>query len=612
MEKKVYEFISKQTNDPIIEWKTCKISGSEFPFFASELKLLENISPVIDGKKYILSSPEISPDMRNMQRLAIRNERKFYTFTNALGKKEITTISPDMNKKIVSMKEYFDQDNTALGISYSGDFLSDLKNLIFSLPQPSKLTYEMENADYCNQESDDKNCYMNAWWHVNENSAYTTYSVRSKWTIDNYRVWDCENIYQSLNVSKSQNVFFSQYIENVFNVWFAYDIIWGQNILFGSGLRNASYVYKNKVLQKEEWEKIFHEYKEKIKSYAWLQEVMKEYEIFLQQFPKKAILNTNVENVSGNELTNSKNVVCGFVGEESYDVANSYIFAGIKTCADLTSTWWCEKSYNIGSSMQLMWWIVCSHIMAGDTHDTMYGYMMQSGGNNLWSCWLSNQEYTILNKKYEPNLRKETASNIIEELQAKNMFWEFFDVSLSPYPYNDSVAYDYYPVGKVIENGSEKIVDKHGIGVLEILNPDQTISDAIWDLWGEKKLQIRRRTKENEINIPQGISVINTYDIPDNIDDVKDDIIEKAILCETSWRPFRLISMELTFYRKHGLPIPRKHYDVRHYEKLQKRLWIELYLRTCDKCWVEMLSVYDEKYTGKVYCEACYDKEIYE
>jgi hypothetical protein len=162
MQRQVYEFISKQNKDPIVEWKVCKISGKEFPLFSSELALLETISPVIDGKKYMLSKPDIHPDMRNMQRLAIRNERKFYTFTNASGKKEITTISPDMKKKIVSMKDYFIQDNTTLGISYSGDFLHDLKNLIFSLPQPSKLTHEMENADYCNQESDDKNCYMNA------------------------------------------------------------------------------------------------------------------------------------------------------------------------------------------------------------------------------------------------------------------------------------------------------------------------------------------------------------------------------------------------------------------------------------------------------------------
>ncbi len=28
--KEVYNYISKQTNDPIVEWKTCEVSGTQF------------------------------------------------------------------------------------------------------------------------------------------------------------------------------------------------------------------------------------------------------------------------------------------------------------------------------------------------------------------------------------------------------------------------------------------------------------------------------------------------------------------------------------------------------------------------------------------------------
>jgi len=44
---------------------------------------MEKVSPIIKNKKYLLSKPNISPQMRDMQRLAIRNERKFYTFLNS-------------------------------------------------------------------------------------------------------------------------------------------------------------------------------------------------------------------------------------------------------------------------------------------------------------------------------------------------------------------------------------------------------------------------------------------------------------------------------------------------------------------------------------------------
>jgi formylmethanofuran dehydrogenase subunit E len=87
--------------------------------------------------------------------------------------------------------------------------------------------------------------------------------------------------------------------------------------------------------------------------------------------------------------------------------------------------------------------------------------------------------------------------------------------------------------------------------------------------------------------------------------------LEKAILCEISWKPFRLVKAELEFYRTHHLPVPHRHYNVRHIERLKERPWRILYLRTCDKCATEMLTVYPKEYAGKVYCESCYQKEIY-
>ncbi|MBP7008063.1 hypothetical protein KBB05_05150 [Patescibacteria group bacterium] len=49
---------------------------------------------------------------------------------------------------------------------------------------------------------------------------------------------------------------------------------------------------------------------------------------------------------------------------------------------------------------------------------------------------------------------------------------------------------------------------------------------------------------------------------------------------------------EIDFYRKHNLPLPRKHPDVRHEERMKLRPGRTLFLRTCDCCGKEMLSVY--------------------
>jgi len=45
---------------------------------------------------------------------------------------------------------------------------------------------------------------------------------------------------------------------------------------------------------------------------------------------------------------------------------------------------------------------------------------------------------------------------------------------------------------------------------------------------------------------------------------------------------FRIIKEELEFYRKHNLPIPRKHPDDRHKQRISLRLPRKLYTRTCD------------------------------
>ena len=46
--KEVYDYISRQMNDPIMEWKTCEVSGAQFPIYQSDLEFYDKISPVIN------------------------------------------------------------------------------------------------------------------------------------------------------------------------------------------------------------------------------------------------------------------------------------------------------------------------------------------------------------------------------------------------------------------------------------------------------------------------------------------------------------------------------------------------------------------------------------
>ena len=104
--------------------------------------------------------------------------------------------------------------------------------------------------------------------------------------------------------------------------------------------------------------------------------------------------------------------------------------------------------------------------------------------------------------------------------------------------------------------------------------------------------------------------------LQDDIKDVNDDILDAAIECETSGKPFRVIKAELEFYRKHNLPIPRKNPDERHFERMTLRPARKLRHRTCmcaeashdhkGKCDVEFETTFSPERPEIVYCEKCY------
>jgi CxxC-x17-CxxC domain-containing protein len=76
-------------------------------------------------------------------------------------------------------------------------------------------------------------------------------------------------------------------------------------------------------------------------------------------------------------------------------------------------------------------------------------------------------------------------------------------------------------------------------------------------------------------------------------------------------KPFRIIPQELDFYRKHNLPIPRRHPNQRHLDRMSLRNPRKLYTRKCDKCGKEIQTTYAPERTEIVYCEECYNKEVY-
>src|SRR5437870_2911906 len=73
---------------------TCTQCLLPFQVTEDDLKFYEQVSPVFDGKKYIIPPPTQCPDCRQQRRLAQCNERHFFNGECALCKSRILTQYP--------------------------------------------------------------------------------------------------------------------------------------------------------------------------------------------------------------------------------------------------------------------------------------------------------------------------------------------------------------------------------------------------------------------------------------------------------------------------------------------------------------------------------------
>jgi hypothetical protein len=160
-------------------------------------------------------------------------------------------------------------------------------------------------------------------------------------------------------------------------------------------------------------------------------------------------------------------------------------------------------------------------------------------------------------------------------MQETKEWGEFFPVATAPFGYNESKASEWYPLSK-------KEVLHHG-----------------W-AWSEY-----------EAPHPQVAKTIPASRLPPSIAEIPDSILQWAIVCEKTGKPFKIIRQELDFYRRSGLPVPHREPKQRHYDRLARTNPCKLFARECAKCKKDIQTTYAPDRPEKVYCEECYLKEVY-
>ncbi len=556
---------------------SCRQCGNKFEIFKEDIALY---------KKLQVPPPKLCFECRKQRRFGFYNTvLKFYKKQNArTGKEIISTFSPESPYKIYGLNYWWSDKwgggDYAREYDFSKPFFSQFDNLNLSVPHPAITHYwkGVVNSPYTIAAVSSKNCYLVSVAARLENVHYSYWVGASEDCLDLLNTSHCENCYELIDCYASYNCHFCRGCEECVDGYFLYDCRNCQSCFGCTHLRHKAYCFFNKQYSKKE-------YLEKIKEINLgdrnvLERYRKRFEDLLKKtFRQNLYFDSRNINCVGDQLWHSKN--CYQVFRNDYGVENVRygvdLVSGTKDCMDL----W-DVGPNVSLSYEAVEAVNGSNLkfvfFVRESLDLEYCIACHNCQHCFACVGIRGKKYHIFNKKYS----KEEYWKLLDKIKTKMLedreYGEFFPLSMSLYPYNNTYAMIEFPLTKkeVIKNG--------------------------WQWHNETKIPVDLK----------GLNLIKAEDIPKDIKDVKDDILNKAIVCEVTKKPFRLIETELNFYRKHHLPIPTKSPEQRMLERFQKRNPSKLWKTKCDKCGEQMLTSYPptKQKELKIYCKECYNKEI--
>jgi len=340
-----------------------------------------------------------------------------------------------------------------------------------------------------------------------------------------------------------------------------------QYCIYCSNLKNKKYHIFNEPVDPQKYDEIAST----LGSYTNLTDKLKAFQDFRLHFPQRFMRGFQNENVEGDHLVNCKNAINCFDSMHIWDgkYCNQIFIKGkdMMDCEECGEAELVYESTNVAYNCYNM--LFCTQC-AQQANDHTYCFYC-SGGHDLFGCvGLKKSEYCILNKQYTKEEYEALVPRIIEHMKTTGEWGEFFPISTSSFPYNLTMAQDRFPLSK--EEATAK--------VYKWRDPDP---------------------KEYS---PQ------TYQIPDDIKDVPETIIDEIFACTSCNRNYKITSLELRLYKKNNLPIPRKCFYCRHNERRISRNDRKLYDRNCQKCNLEVKTTYSPEQPEIIYCEKCYQESM--
>ena len=579
------------------ENRTCQNCKSDFVIEVDDFDFYEKLK---------VPPPTWCPRCRFLRRMTFINERSLYKRNcNSCGNSTVTVYRPDEPINVWCMDCHKSDKWEGLGYGrdydFSRTFFEQFEELRNSVPKRAleNNTRNGPGCEYANFCFDSKDVYLSFDIYGGESIKYSKNVYKfSKNCIDCLSIKKNEHCYEVVQSGYNYESSFLVESDQCISSSFLYDCSNCINCCLSSNLRNKSYVFKNRQLTKEEYEKAI--FSLKLCTYSGQAEAKKLFDDMLKKAIHRHAHIKNCVNSIGDFLENSKNCSKCYGLDGSENLKNCFLtMRNIKNSQDLAFIGRSEECYEtVHGGRQIYRVALCYRCGSGSRY--LFYCDGCRGCSNCFGCaGLENKEFCIFNKQYE----KEEYFNLVEKIKKhmdempyvdsvgrKYGFGEYFPTEISPFAYNETLAFDE-------ENLSKKEVETQGYRWLE---KDQKIYDT----------------------------TLESKNIPDDINDVDEGICKEIIACPNQGKVdtrctygFRILPDEFVFYKKMNLPIPRYCPNCRYYQRLKWTNPFKFYSRECmcelpnhnhdGKCRVEFETMYAPDREEIIYCKDCYQKEVY-
>lgn len=568
------------------ENKICQNCKQNFTIEPSDFSFYEKIK---------VPPPTFCPECRMIRRMVWRNFRSLYKRLCGLCGKNLISMYPDDGAPVYCT-DCFSGDkwnplSTGFRYDFSRPFFSQFHELFLKAPRAFAYhTGALVNSDFTNYSADNKNVYLSYSAVSCEDVMYSDLVDKTKNSLDCLGVKAVENCSQNTSCDGNYNCHFAVESRSCIDSYFIYDCVNSQDCALSSNLRNQRYVFKNKKLSKEEYKKALIELK--LNTNSGIQTANEYFNNLIRNKTLHRFAQIlNSQNATGEHIANSRGIKSGFDVKDSENIAfASRVILNSKDSYDALGLAAGELMYETVASSFGSYKNFFCYIALG-SRECEYSMILRNCSDCFGCVGLTNAQYCIFNKQFKKEEYFEMVDKIKQHMKEMPyidrkgrtyVYGEFFPFEFSPFSYNEATTLDYFPITK------EK-------------------ADEMGYVWREKE-KISYKT------------TISSENLPDSIEDVSDSIFSEVIACPNNGNSefqctsaFKIVPNEFTFYKKHALPLPRFCPNCRHYQRLKYRNPMKLWKRKCmkDGCQNEFETSYSPERPEIVYCEKCYQQEVY-